>query len=186
MASIKQRNKRAFICSTHLEKRFTGVACHNNGILESAIAEAVQATLHALTDPDVLRAALEAGKPERVTLEERLRQAQASVEAIQAKRDRIARLVTDEKMLPDAYRAMDDVLVEDLVKAQGELGKAAAAIAATPSYEERHNNVQALVNASSVPGWLCDAEAMQVRQALLNAGMTVRVEGGEIVAVALV
>jgi DNA invertase Pin-like site-specific DNA recombinase len=180
MTAHRDRNERLYyICAKHNTKQRWG-PCHCNCISVDRIIEAVHKTLAALASPAALDTALAQSAPDRADIKDQVRRAQATLQNVQAKRQRLALALADGQMTGDVYRLADDQLIEDLEHATHLVTDAQARLATIPSLDDRRAALQKLI---ATPAWLLDSPIEDVRPLLLRSGLRVHVENGQIVEV---
>lgn len=177
MVARRHRGRLYYSCAKHNCQRRWG-PCHCNWTDSAGIFSAIETTIQALALPGAIETALITAGPDRTALQSELGAAQGVLQAVETKRQRLALALADGKMTADIYRTTDDQLIEELERAAAHLIQTQTRLASLPSIEERRAALETLI---IHPDWLRTGPIQQTRAALLQSGLRVLVENGQIV-----
>ena len=180
-----QQGRHYFRCSKHNQKRAFG-PCHSNHIRVDYVESRVEERLATLTTDEAIDALLSADMPDAAQLARDLARAQARVETLATKE---AGLLLLQAQASDAgfARAME-MLAADQAAAEAALAEAEKAVRSVPDLSARREALRQFRDLAAVglePGWLRDAGICESRQVLLEAGLRVYVENGQILDITL-
>lgn len=171
---------RFFRCGTHLQRKRFGVdGCHPNHVKESAILDVLeQAIAKTLRRPGGIDAVLAAASPGRGKLERAIKDARAWITDVEARQDRLARMVASGVLDEASVRRVSAEFAGEHDRALAAQADAQAALALAPDPEEMRGRLEELA------AHLLRGMPMEEARALLRgAGVRAWVEDGEVVQV---
>jgi len=176
------RDYSEFRCNRQRSSHING-RCHANGIHLSAVLDAVDELLASYRElsRSELEQLVDAALPAQSELEQQRQQARAAMSEAQRRLERLALAVAAGTIDARAARSANEVLVGEYDGARAELRAIDEQLAALPGAGERLAAVQAMLDAVPAAGGVRGLPAPAARRVLLDAGVRIWVDAGEIV-----